>query len=114
MIFRLRDRLDPAPELVGAHDPARTEQLADRIHLAGEIGERMRAVPKGKDPRGWIPLGAGGAMALAGLGLVVLMRRWTQRSGRNAAVGASKAVLAPRDNYDDRLDDELAHMEDAS
>jgi len=85
-------------------------ERADAVEedLVQRFGERMRAVPKGKDPRSFIPLVTGVAMLLAGVGLVLVVRRWTRRAAR--ATGAP--VTSPsRDEYDERLDAELADMD---
>lgn len=81
--------------------------------LVARYGERMRAVPRGDDPRTLVPLVAS-ALTLAGLAvLIMLTRRWTHRGVAMAAVTA--AVVAPRpvtdEAYEDRLDDELADQD---
>ena len=43
VVFRLGDRLDAAAQLVHAHDALGAKQAADRIHLAVERIECMRA-----------------------------------------------------------------------
>jgi cytochrome c-type biogenesis protein CcmH len=81
----------------------RAEAIED--DLVARYGDRMRAVPKARDPRRYIPLVTGLGMALSATGLIWLLRRWTRRQ-REAPSPARAAAL--RDAYDDRLDAELA------
>lgn len=81
--------------------------------LALRYGERIRAVPKGSDPRGGLMVGASLGVAVALAALVATLRRWTARSAAVSAVGTAAAAYAPhpRDAYDDRIDDELARLD---
>ena len=76
------------------------EDLVDRF------GERMRAVPKGKDPRSAIPLVTAIAMLAVAAALVVVLRRWTKR-----ATTTPPPPARARDAYDERLDAELADLD---
>lgn len=80
------------------------EDLVDRF------GERMRAVPKGKDPRSAIPLVTAIAMLAVAAVLVVVLRRWTTK---RATTTSPPPPAHARDAYDERLDAELADLDDA-
>ena len=85
---------------------------ADTIEddLAARYGERIRAVPKGRDPRATISIGGGLVMLVSAAGLLWLVRRWTQRRpGPKGALAARPATA--RDEYDDRLEDELRRLD---
>lgn len=84
----------------------RAEDIED--DFAARFGEHVRAVPKGGDPRPYIALFTAIVGFLAGLGLIMLVRRWTATVGRRAGATAVKPLTAPRDSYDDRIDEELA------
>jgi cytochrome c-type biogenesis protein CcmH len=81
--------------------------------LALRYGERIRAVPKGSDPRGGLMLGAGLGVAVALAALVATLRRWTARSPAVSSAGTPAAAFTPnaRDAYDDRIDDDLARLD---
>lgn len=73
--------------------------------MVRRYGEQVRALPAGADPR-WMIVAA--FSALAGLGLVVLLRvRRTRRGGAATATGPAPAEPA----YDQRLEDELATVD---
>ncbi|HEU4537075.1 MAG TPA: cytochrome c-type biogenesis protein CcmH [Polyangiaceae bacterium] len=82
--------------------------------LVARFGERMRAVPKGRDPRAAIPVVAGAGLALVLGALALTMRRWL-RAGRRAAQGTralAAAAAGPDDAaYEARLDDELRALD---
>lgn len=88
----------------------RAGETADSIEesLVARYGERIRAVQKGGDTRGAVPAVAGVAAALGALALLLWMRRRTRRTPDDAA--PAKASPA-RDEYDDRLDDELRQLD---
>lgn len=74
--------------------------------FAARFGDRVRAVPRGKDPRTMVPIAVGIGLLLSAAGIVMLLRRWL-------ATGEQElAQLAPaptgRDAYDDKLDEALA------
>lgn len=77
--------------------------------LAARFGERIRAVPRGEDPRSFVAAGAFAGMLVALVGLLALLRSWVRRGAvtQPAAEGAP-----PRDEYDERLDDELARLDE--
>lgn len=77
--------------------------------LAARHGERIRVVPKGKDPRMIVPLAVGLAMVITLLGLGFALRRWTL-----ASQGAPASMRPPcdKDAYDEQLDEELARLGD--
>lgn len=78
--------------------------------LANRYGERIRVVPRGKDPRELMPLLVGAGMLLSALGLTLLLRSWLRRS-RRAEVKPALQRPNAADEYDRRLDDELASMD---
>jgi cytochrome c-type biogenesis protein CcmH len=78
--------------------------------FAARFGERIRAVPKGKDPLKRVPVVVGFAMLASAVGLALVLRRWTRRPE-----GDERLPSAPRDDrpdeYDARLDDELRDLD---
>jgi cytochrome c-type biogenesis protein CcmH len=78
--------------------------------LAARYGERIRAVPRGEDPRVALPVIVGGAMALAVVWLAWIGLGWLKRSRNPATAGAADSGAA----YDKQLDDELQHLSDIS
>lgn len=74
--------------------------------FAARFGEKVRAVPRGKDPRASGSVVLGVAMLLAGLGLVFMVRSWATRKPGITPV----EELSPRDDEDARLDDELREI----
>lgn len=82
--------------------------------LARRYGEQIRGVPKGKDSRNGVPVIAGGAMAVSMVGLVFALRAWRRRDRARGLAGEVAAPAAARDTYDDRLDDELAQLDDVA
>ncbi len=91
----------------------RAGELPEAIEgeLAGRFGERVRAVPKGRDPRDGVALFAGAAALLALAGVARTLGRW-RRAGRLA--GVARAAFRPPDDgaYDARLDEELRALGD--
>lgn len=81
-------------------------------NLAARYGERIRAVPRGRDSRSTIPIVVGAAMLASLFGLVMLIRRWTKRGADASVVSNADASAERRDAYDDRLEDELAQLDD--
>jgi cytochrome c-type biogenesis protein CcmH len=75
--------------------------------FAARYGERVRAVPKGRDPRGNMFAVAIGVLLATALALGLLVRRWRRTPGDPP--GPSLAVASgERDRFDDRVD-ELLH-----
>lgn len=77
--------------------------------LAARYGERVRAVPRGKDPRMVVPLAVGLAMLATLLGLGFALWRWTRASRE---VPCATQLSTEKDAYDERLDEELARLGD--
>ena len=78
--------------------------------LAARYGEKIRAVPRGEDPRQALPVLVGGAMGIAAIWLVWLGISWLRRSK-----GAPASQAPPEaQQWDKQLDDELEHMSDVS
>lgn len=75
--------------------------------LVARYGERVRAVPRDHDPRGYVLALVGAAMALAAALIVRATRRWSQ----SRTVAATSATEA-RDALDERLDEELRALEE--
>ena len=74
--------------------------------LAGRYGEKIRAVPKGRDVRGDWSIAIGIAGLAIGLALVLMVRGWARRKP------APVVPAAPRDPAEEaRLDDELDALE---
>lgn len=103
-------------------EPARALKLEIRARLyAGEplasveqglverYGERIRATPP-RDPMQLVAAGLFAAIAVAGLALARVLRRW-RRQGRPAAAPAAAVAPAARDAYDERLDLELEALD---
>lgn len=78
--------------------------------LANRYSERIRVVPRGKDPREAMPFIVGGGMVLSAIGLTLLLRSWRRRSRKLDTKPALPGPTVP-DEYDRRLDDELARMD---
>jgi len=84
-----------------------SEAIEDDFAL--RYGERIRAVPKGRDPRTTVPVLIGALMLFGALGLVALGRRWTRRSATTSRVeDAFERPVA--DDYDGELEDELQRL----
>jgi len=80
--------------------------------LAARYGERIRAVPKGRDPRSTVPVVVGIGMLASLFGLVMLARRWTKGAADATLVANTNTPKSKRDEYDDRIEDELAQLDD--
>ncbi len=78
--------------------------------FAARFGERIRAVPKGKDPLKRVPVVVGLAMLASAVGLVLVLRRWARGRAEEPAL-RSEQRDAGGDDYDERLDDELRRLD---
>lgn len=74
--------------------------------LATRHGERIRAVPRGKDPRKAVLIGTGIAMLLTLAGILLALRRW-----QRAAPVSPPPEPQAEDAYDERLDEELSRIQ---
>ena len=75
--------------------------------FAARYGQRIRAVDRGTDLRGVIPIGAAGmSLLFAAIAFV-----WMRRRTRPAVAQAPALPPAVRDAYDERLDDELRRLD---
>lgn len=83
-----------------------SQQIED--DLVRRYGARVRAVPRGIDPRGQIPLVVGAAMLAGVAGLLLLGLRWMRRSRTISTVHDKPCVS---DAYDARLDAELRNLD---
>jgi cytochrome c-type biogenesis protein CcmH len=93
---------------LGAGEPA--AKIED--DLAARYGEKIRAVPRGEDPRVALPVIVGGAMGLAMLLLVWVGIGWLRRQRVDA-----QPAQPPHDvnkQLDEQLDKELEHLSDVS
>jgi len=85
--------------------------------IVSRYGDRVRAVPHNHDTRGSVPLMVGAAMLASVLLLARLALRWVRRGNAPAPEAAAPAQSAAdartRDDYDARVDDELARLDDA-
>ncbi|WP_394850359.1 cytochrome c-type biogenesis protein CcmH [Pendulispora brunnea] len=92
-------------EIHGRLDQGESAEVIEE-DLVARYGERIRAIPKGHDPRAAVSFASAGAMLLSAIGLLWLLRRWTR---------PRMALAAPRtgtrDEYDARLDDELRELD---
>jgi cytochrome c-type biogenesis protein CcmH len=79
--------------------------------LAARHGERILAVPRGKDPRNAVPALLGVGMVATLAGLLLMLRRWQRASWQAPTVSTTRAP-AGRDEYDERLDEELVVLDD--
>lgn len=89
-------------ERVRAGEPA----MRIEDDLAARHGERIRAVPRGRDPRNLVPLFIGGAMLTSLLALLWVARRWLRAADKGAARNDDDAPPNV-DGYDAALDHEL-------
>lgn len=87
----------------------RRSEPSDSIEddLAQRYGERIRAVPKGKDPRTLVPIIVGSAMLAILVGLLSLMRLWLRRSKISSAIPMEQLA----DEYDEQIESELALLD---
>ncbi|MGN6108576.1 MAG: cytochrome c-type biogenesis protein [Kofleriaceae bacterium] len=101
---------------LAAGEPA----AAIELDLVGRYGERVRALPEGRDPK-WVIATGTAVASFAGMGVLIgLVRRRrgrTELAAAPAAPGASaRAIDGAIDDeidepYADRLDDELARID---
>jgi cytochrome c-type biogenesis protein CcmH len=81
--------------------------------MVARYGDRIRAMPPG-NPLAKVAAVVSGAVALAGVLLALLVRKWVKRDRVVRAAGAAEAPVKaapPRDEYDDRLDEQLRKMD---
>jgi cytochrome c-type biogenesis protein CcmH len=78
--------------------------------LVARYGDRIRATPPG-DPLAKTAAVVFAALALAGILLVLLVRRWVKRDRTAVAANAPAKGAPARDEYDDKLDDQLRRMD---
>lgn len=96
---------------IAAGEPA----AAIESDLVGRYGERVRALPEGRDPK-WVIATGTAAASLVGMGVLIgLVRRRRGRTELAAAPRAPGAIDEASDGaidepYADRLDDELARI----
>jgi cytochrome c-type biogenesis protein CcmH len=84
--------------------------------IVSRYGERVRAVPHNHDTRGNVPLMVAVAMFASVVLLTRLARRWVRRGNaptEAATPAPNSADARARDDYDARVDDELARLDDA-
>jgi cytochrome c-type biogenesis protein CcmH len=98
-------RLEVRKRLAAGESPEAVED-----DFASRYGERVRAVPKGRDPRGSMFLVTTGALLAAAIGLAALVRRW-RRTPIDAADAAAAGVSKAPDALDERIDAELRELE---
>jgi len=79
--------------------------------LASRYGERIRAVPRGHDPRSAVPMLVGAGMLLSAIGLALLLRRWSRPRPPLAPPPAPSPLRGAPDDYDARLDEELRQLD---
>lgn len=94
-------RLEVRTRLAAGESP---EAIED--DFAVRYGERVRAVPRGRDPRVGMFLIAISLLVAAAIALGVLVRRW-----RRTPLDAPRAVSERRDAYDERIDAELRELD---
>jgi cytochrome c-type biogenesis protein CcmH len=90
------------------HDRLAAGETADAIErdFVARYGERVRAVPAGRDTRQDIVYFSSAFALASAIGLGLLLRRW-----RRSADLAPPRPTSPRDAYDDRVDAELRDLE---
>ncbi|WP_437525374.1 cytochrome c-type biogenesis protein CcmH [Sorangium sp. So ce726] len=88
------------------HTRLRRGEVADAIEqdLVARYGERLRAAPS-SGTLGKVALGLLLGIAVTFLGIFALLRSWRSNAAQAAPSGGTLAAV--RDEYDDRLDDEL-------
>jgi cytochrome c-type biogenesis protein CcmH len=115
-------------QTLDVHDSPIAQELRTEIHrrlaagepsskieadLVARYGDRIRAMPPG-NPLATVAAIVSGAVVLAAILLVLMMRRWVKRDRAAEAVGAAEAPVKdapPHDEYDDRLDEQLRKMD---
>jgi cytochrome c-type biogenesis protein CcmH len=98
-------RLEVRKRLAAGEAPAVIED-----DFAERYGERVRAVPKGRDPRGNMFALALGVLAATTLALGLLVRRW-RRAPDDAPGPTLAAASGGRDRFDDRVDELLRDLD---
>lgn len=78
--------------------------------LAARYGEKIRAVPRGEDPRQALPLIVGSSMGVAAIWLLWLGVSWLRRSRASSPTPTSAEGQGQQ--YDKQLDEELEHLSD--
>jgi cytochrome c-type biogenesis protein CcmH len=101
----IADRLEHGEVALGIEDD-----------MALRFGERVRAVPRARDPRQSMALAVTSAMLLVLAGLLLVAVRWKRRRELPRAEQQEERMLAMlpdelREEYEARLDRELAHVE---
>lgn len=88
------------------HARLRRGEAADAIEqdLVARYGERLRAAPS-SGTLGKVALGLMLGIAVTFLGIFALLRSWRSNAAQAAPSGGT--IAAARDEYDERLDDEL-------
>lgn len=84
--------------------------------MVARYGERVRAVPKGAEPRGAITLVGGLAVLASFLGLLGLVRRWSRRASKESLEPAPTRASSRTTDValDQRIDADLRALDDAS
>lgn len=84
--------------------------------MVARYGERVRAVPKGAEPRGAITIVGGFVVLTSFLGMLGLVRRWSRRASKESPEPArSRASSRTADvALDQRIDADLRALDDAS
>jgi cytochrome c-type biogenesis protein CcmH len=77
--------------------------------LAARYGEKVRAVPRGEDPRVALPIIVGGAMAMAVAWLAWLGVSWLRRARSEPQ---SREPVVESQQYDKQLDQALSKLSD--
>lgn len=81
------------------------QQIED--DLVTRFGERIRAVPRGSDPRSQIPLTVGIALSVGLLVLGLLALRWQRRQLHGTSAGTDRPAVAGDLDFDQELDEAL-------
>jgi cytochrome c-type biogenesis protein CcmH len=86
------------------------EAMSIEDDMAARYGERIRAVPRGRDPRSTIPSVVGVGLLASAFALLVMLRRWMKRGQQFRLEPIPVTELL--DDYDSRVDEELAKLEE--
>lgn len=78
--------------------------------LAGRYGARIRAVPRGHDPRSNVLVGVAIGMALAALAVAHAIRRWSGPRAKGASKSSDAAPIS-KGKYHDAIDAELEALD---
>lgn len=81
--------------------------------MVARYGERVRAVPKGAEPRGAITIVGGLAVLASFLGMLGLVRRWARRKRSAPAVASVEAPRVADRGLDARIDADLRALDEA-